>query len=180
MLANVASELAARPGIPAPPPHSVLVIGYGNNLRNDDGAGIRVATRLARLASRRPQTSPLHVIVARQLTPDLADGMATAAQVIFVDAYAADERGAGIRIDRISADTAGTSSAIGHHDDPEALMSLTARLYGKTPDAWVVGIPAFNLDIGETISPGTLRRIDEAVVLIDARAVPEAWKGNST
>jgi len=186
MLANVANELAARPGIPALLPPSVLVIGYGNDLRSDDGAGIRVATRLARLASCRPQTASWHVIVARQLTPDLADGMATAAQVIFVDAYAADERGAGIRIDRISADnadnadTARTPSAIGHHGDPEALLCLTARLYGKTPDAWVVGIPAFNLDIGETISPGTLRGIDEAVALIDARAVPEAWKGDST
>lgn len=180
MLANVASELAARPGIPAPPPHSVLIIGYGNDLRSDDGAGVHVATRLARLVSRRPQTPPLRVVVAQQLTPDLADDMATAAHVIFVDAYAANERGAGIRIDRISADTARTTSVIGHHGDPDALISLTARLYGKTPDAWVIGIPAFNLDLGDTISPDTARRIDEAVALIRARAVPGAWKGEPT
>ena len=50
-----------------------LVIGYGNELRGDDGAGIMVARRIA-------ENPPPGVrsIVARQLTPELADELAYA------------------------------------------------------------------------------------------------------
>ena len=47
-----------------------LIIGYGNDLRSDDGAGIRAATMIAArdLAAR--------VIACQQLTPELADDIA--------------------------------------------------------------------------------------------------------
>lgn len=147
---------------------SPLVIGYGNDLRSDDGAGIHAATRLAE------QSAQPRVIMARQLTPDLAEDIATAAQVVFVDAYAALEHDAQLRIDKISGDDSHNSSALGHHGDPEELMQLADQLFGKTPDAWVVGIPAFSFDAGETISPETLHRIDEAVALIGGCALFEA------
>ena len=59
-----------------------------------------------------------------------------------------------------------------------ALLRLADRLYGKRPDAWVVGIPAFNFDIGESVSPATLHRIDEAVALLGGRAAM-AGKGGA-
>ena len=142
-----------------------VVIGYGNDLRSDDGAGIHVATRLA---AQLPQSL---VIVTHQLTPDLAEDIATAEQVIFVDAYAAHESNARLRIDKISGDDSYNPSALGHHGAPQGLMHLAHQLFGKTPDAWVVGIPAFCFDAGETISPETLHRINEAVALIEGRAL---------
>ena len=148
-----------------------VVIGYGNDLRSDDGAGIHVATRLA---AQSPQSQ---VIVTHQLTPDLAEDIATAEQVIFVDAYAAHESNARLRIDKISGNHSCNShapSALGHHGAPQGLMHLAHQLFGKTPDAWVVGIPAFCFDAGETISPETLHRINEAVALIKGRALFEA------
>ena len=157
MLANVAKASLSR-----------VVIGYGNDLRSDDGAGIRVATRLA---AQLPQSQ---VIVTHQLTPDLAEDIATATQVIFVDAYVAHGHEAQLRIDKISDDNIFNPAAMGHHGDPEGLMHLADQLYGKSPDAWVVGIPAFSFDAGETISPETLHRIDEAVALIGGRALFEA------
>jgi len=152
MLANVAKASLSR-----------LVIGYGNDLRSDDGAGIRVAMLLAEQSSHFPLSQ---VIMARQLTPDLAEDIATATQVIFVDAYVAHGHEAQLRIDKISDDNIFNPAAMGHHGDPEGLMHLADQLYGKSPDAWVVGIPAFSFDAGETISPETLHRIDEAVALI--------------
>ncbi len=150
-----------------PPLHETLVIGYGNDLRSDDGAGIRAATMIA---TQSPQS---RVIIAHQLTPDLADDIATAAHVVFVDAYEAQEAGAKLRVEKISTTDAGNASVIGHHGDPAGLIQLADQLFGTVPDAWIVGIPAFSLDAGETISTETLHMIDEAVALIGGRAFSE-------
>ena len=132
-----------------------LIIGYGNDLRSDDGAGIRAATMIAArdLAAR--------VIACQQLTPELVDDIAAAAQVVFIDAYAADERGARLRIERIG--NGDMSRAQGHRGDPAALLDLARRLNGRAPEAWVVGIPAYCFDAGEAISRATAQRIDEVV-----------------
>lgn len=136
-----------------------LVIGYGNTLRSDDGAGIRTAEAIA-------QTYPeLRVIASQQLAPELAADIALATQVVFFDAYAASDSRAQLRIARISGDAAGKATALGHYGDPVALVSLANRLFGSVPEAWVVGIPAFYFDAGEALSAETSRRIEEGVAL---------------
>jgi len=132
-----------------------LIIGYGNDLRSDDGAGIRAA---AMIAARDLKT---RVITCHQLTPELADDIARAAQVVFIDAYAADENGVRLRIERIG--NGDMSSAQGHRSDPASLLDLARRLNGRVPEAWVVGIPAYCFDAGEVISRATAQRIDEVV-----------------
>ena len=175
MASRLSSSLA--PAIPLPRlPPTALVIGYGNTLRSDDGAGVIAATRLAEQASTLQQAP--RVIAAQQLTPDLAENIASAAQVVFVDAYAADQRDAGLRVESLSRGDTQPSAALDHHADPAALLQLADNVYGKRPTAWVVGIPAFNFDIGESVSPATLHRIDEAVALLGGRAAM-AGKGGT-
>jgi hydrogenase maturation protease len=158
------SDELARLGAREPSRQAMLVIGYGNDLRGDDGAGIRVATRVA------AQAPQIRAIATWQLTPDLAGDVAASAQVVFVDAYAANEAGAALRIERIFSAAAGSASVLGHHGDPAGLVALAERLFGCFPDAWVVGIPAFCFDAGDAISPETSLRIDQAVALVTARA----------
>ncbi|MGB7620863.1 MAG: hydrogenase maturation protease, partial [Terriglobia bacterium] len=59
----------------------ILVIGYGNTLRGDDGAGPRVAEMIAR---RFPQVDSL---VLHELQPELAEAVSGYEEVIFVDAH---------------------------------------------------------------------------------------------
>ena len=59
----------------------LLVIGYGNRLRRDDVVGPRVAEAIENL-----QLSGVRTIVCPLLTPELADPIARAEKVIFVDA----------------------------------------------------------------------------------------------
>jgi hydrogenase maturation protease len=134
-----------------PPPPETLVIGYGNDLRGDDGAGVHAASLVA---ARSPRSL---VIVTQQLTPDLAEDIAAAARVVFVDAYPAYGNGAPLCVERIR---------VGHQGKPAELVHLADRLFGTSIEAWVVGIPAFSFDAGETISAETMLRIDEAAELI--------------
>ena len=136
-------------------PAARLLIGYGNDLRGDDGAGIRVAQMIA------ARGLQLRVITCHQLTPELVDAIAAVTQVVFVDAYATSERGARLRVERIGERDAGGASD--HRSDPAALLDLARRLNGRTPDAWVIGIPAYCFDLGEAISRATAQRVDEVV-----------------
>jgi hydrogenase maturation protease len=133
----------------------MLVIGWGNDLRGDDGAGVCAARAVA--DAHLPGVS---VLQAHQLTPDLAEDIAGAGCVVFVDAYAA-AADAPLRVEHIS--SAPKDHAIGHHGDPSLLLQLVIDLYGTVPDAWLIGIPAFNFQPGETLSPRTAFRTNEAV-----------------
>ena len=60
----------------------VLVIGYGNPLRGDDGIGRVIAEHIAETL--RPEA--IDVVVAHQLTPELTEPISRSGLVIFVDA----------------------------------------------------------------------------------------------
>ena len=160
-------DLSWRSAERVPPHPATLVIGYGNDLRGDDAAGIRVATLLA------GEVPEHRSIITQQLMPELAADIAQAECVVFVDAYPADRDSAPLRVERVPRDSEereGWGSPLGHRNDPATLVGLARRLFGATPDAWVVGIPAHCFDAGEAISPQTSFWIDEAVALIEGSA----------
>ena len=172
ILANVDRNLFSQPKATAASLDARLLIGFGNGLRSDDGAGLRAATLIAE------QSPSLRVIIAQQLTPDLAEDIAAAAQVVFIDAYAAPETSARLRVERVFSGDTGRVSPAAHHGSPAGLMRLAREVFGAAPDAWVVGIPAYSFVAGEAISPGTSYWIHEAVALVGGCARAGGWKGD--
>jgi hydrogenase maturation protease len=134
----------------------VLVIGYGNTLRGDDGVGPRVATAAATLTG-------VDVCVVHQLTPDLASALALVDVAIFVDARPSDEDGA-VEVSVLV--PGGDGSALGHASDPHGLLALTGALYGRCPHAWWVTVPAVSFELGEELSPTTRRAVPHAVDIV--------------
>lgn len=124
-----------------------LVIGYGNLLRGDDAVGQLVAEAVAGWRMRGVQALALH-----QLTPELAESLARARAVIFVDAYSTLE-GEGVRIQPL-AQTAG-SGAMGHTGDPLTLLALAQAAFGGQPPAWWVLVPGQQFELGAPLSPAT-------------------------
>jgi hydrogenase maturation protease len=132
----------------------LLVIGYGNELRGDDGVGPRVARAVA--GWHRPGVRALAV---QQLTPELADELADVERVVFVDA-AADAEGV---VCWRHVHPAGEPARLGHTGDPGWLLGLVDALNGRSPRAWMATIPARELGYGEYLSPAAERGV--AVVL---------------
>ena len=126
----------------------ILVIGYGNTLRRDDGAGVRLAEHLADGLSAR-----IRVETGHQLTPEMALTVAAADVdgVVFIDASVTATE---IALKRIDLDN-DVSPSVGHHLTPEALMVYANRLYGRTPPAWLVTLPAYDLGHGESLTDQT-------------------------
>jgi hypothetical protein len=62
---------------------NLLVIGYGNELRGDDGVGPKTAMAVSEW-----HFPGVKTMVCHQLTPDLAEPIAAAERVVFIDAVA--------------------------------------------------------------------------------------------
>ncbi len=134
-----------------------IVIGYGNTLRRDDGAGVAAADRLAR---DRPGAN---VLTSQELHPEMAEEVAACDLTVFIDASV---RTPTVRVTRVSPGDS-MHGADGHALSPAGVLALCSGLYGRTPEeAMLVEIPAFQCGFGETMSPGTLRMIDCGVQLI--------------
>jgi hydrogenase maturation protease len=140
----------------------LLVIGYGNELRRDDGVG----PHLARLAAgwQRPN---IRALAVHQLTPELADELITAQRVVFVDAGPDAE----VRLQRLTP----TSKFLvrGHLGDARELLALTAALHGRCPESWLISVPATDLTFGYGLSQSTehhlARALEQIAALADAR-----------
>lgn len=119
-----------------------LVVGIGNTLRGDDGAGVVAAEEAGH---RWPDR--LEVVVVHQLVPELAERVSQVACVVFADAsvVAAEVSVTQIEIcDRSN----GT-----HTWSPQALLALARQAFGTAPaDAWLVEIPVAGVEVGETLT----------------------------
>jgi hydrogenase maturation protease len=134
-----------------------LIIGYGNELRGDDAAGPVAARRLAEHGFR--------AMAVHQLTPELAEPMSQASDVIFLDADA-DLSPGEIRVKVVAA--APASVVFEHHLHPSALVRLSRDVFGNTPQAWLVAMGVQAFDLSEEISEDAQRAVAKAVSAVQA------------
>ncbi|HEY7314695.1 MAG TPA: hydrogenase maturation protease [Gemmataceae bacterium] len=123
---------------------SILVVGYGTELRGDDGIGPRVAEDIA--AANYPGVRVRSVC---QLVPELAAELSEARMVLFVDALADPSRTA-VELTHVGAEEITDWNT--HIADPRTLLALTRAVYRRTPDAWWLTVPGRDFDFGEGLS----------------------------
>lgn len=141
---------------PIPP---ILVLGYGNTLRSDDGVGYQVAAAVHGWQLPNVEGYPCH-----QLTPDLAADIALRQRVIFVDARVADAGDSGQIQWQPVQPLAGTDAPISTHAaTPAALLTLTRSLYHSQAIAHQLTIPAVNFAFGESFSAITTQGQQQAL-----------------
>jgi hydrogenase maturation protease len=133
----------------------VLIIGYGNELRGDDGLGPFVAESIA--AAKFPGVV---VRTATQLLPELAADLAEARLVVFIDASMnASETGIPVRLQPAEV----ASSWCTHYADPHTLLALTFTIYGLTPEAWGLTISGRNFEYSEGLSQAAMANAQQAI-----------------
>jgi hydrogenase maturation protease len=135
----------------------MLVIGYGNTLRSDDGVGPKVADAVAAL-----NLPGVKALACALLAPESADPIAKAEKVVFVDAAVDAPREVQLR--PLSA--AMSSQIMAHAADPATMLALARDVFGRAPQAWLLTIPAENMGIGEELSPLARRGFSQAIKLI--------------
>ena len=134
-----------------------LVIGYGNDLRSDDGAGRAVADRVEALHL--PGVAVRSVI---QLTPELALEIAEVDTVVFVDASVEVTETTAAPVTPESPDP----SAMSHYSTPGTLLGMTATI-GRVPSTAVaISIPVTDIGLGLELTPLTEISVDQAVGMV--------------
>jgi len=137
---------------------SFIVIGYGNDLRSDDGIGPRVAKEVEAWGVPNVKSLALH-----QLTPEIAETIKDVYGVIFVDACKLPVQE--VQVLTIEAEETGKSMT--HNVDPRSLLALSQTLYNSHPHAWSINVPAVNFEMGETLSSVAEQGVLEALEKID-------------
>jgi len=151
----------------------VLVIGYGNPYRRDDGVALAVVNGLRALQGRSPLEEgtdgledlgqELDTLFLQQLTPELAEVLAQYEEVAFVDAHM-QEYPELLREEALKPTAHPT--IVSHHLHPEALLALAKALWGRAPRARLLSIRGYNFDFGTELSPQTQRGKEQAVARI--------------
>lgn len=124
-----------------------LVIGYGNELRGDDGVGPWVARAVSEW-----NLPSVKALAVPQLLPELTDEMAKANHVIFVDACGRNCAQT-VQIDPLVVCPQPTTISVNtHHCDPCTLLMLTETLYRHHPRAWLLQVAAECFELGCELS----------------------------
>jgi hydrogenase maturation protease len=145
-------------------PARVVVLGFGNPLRGDDGVGWVVAETAAQRWPGR-----LLVRTGQQLVPEWAADLSGADVVYFVDASVDVDQAV---MEVLSVDE--VSTPMDSHDlSPARLMLLARAAFGQAPRGVVLHVPAVNFEFGDTLSPTAASGVRHAERLLNAAVESE-------
>ncbi len=133
----------------------ILILGYGNPLRGDDGLGWSAAERLAGVIE------GADVRAVHQLTPEMAEPVSRADLVIFVDA-ACDNNQGEVQVQEIRPRVS-PSDAFSHQLTPDVLLTIAEKLYGRRPKAYLASVGAGSFDYGDRLSAAVESALPELI-----------------
>ena len=136
----------------------VLVIGYGNPGRLDDGLGPALVEALQGLKLPGVTTDADY-----QLTVEDAELTARHAFVIFADAAVRGPEPFALRAVRPATEASFST----HSVEPGAVLALSRELFGGNPHAYTLAIRGYAFDgFGEELTPGARRNLAAAVAFM--------------
>ncbi len=134
---------------------SVLILGYGNIARMDDGLGPKAIERLLEYSLPNVTTRSMMMINIEH-----AEEIREYDRVIFIDA---DTNGKEpYTFSQIQPQPAGHITS--HHLKPEALMQIVEQMYRADTIGYVLGIRGYTFDgFGEELSPQAAKNLESAI-----------------
>ena len=140
-----------------------LILACGNTLRGDDGVGLWLAAWAER---RFAEQDGVRVIARQQWTPELAEDVARAESVLFIDCSIDSEPGS-VRLTAVEPVASGQGLAT-HHSGSAELLALSRDLFNSLPrTAQLLTIGAGSTELGETFSDAVTAALPEACRIID-------------
>lgn len=138
----------------------ILVLGYGNPGREDDGLGPAAAAEIERMGR-------LNVTVVHnyQLVIEDVVDIAAADLVWFIDASRTGREPYETRKLLPAMEISFTS----HIVKPEVLLAMAEQYYGKSPEAHLMGIRGYEFDFVERLSSRAKDNLSQAVTRLLSR-----------
>ncbi len=142
-------------------PPRILLYGYGNPGRQDDGAGVVLVEELATWgrAGNRPW---LTFDTNYQLNAE--DALAASKQDVVIFADASRDQPEGFRFQALHPAPAVSFST--HAMTPESVLALALQLYGANPAAYMLSIRGFEWEPNGVLTGEARKNVDEAKAFI--------------
>lgn len=149
----------------------VLVAGFGNLYRRDDGVARFVVNALRERLDRAPLDEmddgfgdlghPVDTVVLHQLVPELAEDLQNYDLVIFVDAHVAS--GIPEPVHEELLEVVYKAPFVYHQTHPSTVLALTMHLYDRAPRAILLSLLGHDFDFGAGLSDETAALVEPAV-----------------
>jgi hydrogenase maturation protease len=146
----------------------VLILGYGNLDRKDDGVAWHILDYLSQRLGR-PSPSPdegfqrsglsPELLFVLQLTPELAETISEFDRVCFVDAHTGSVPE---ELNVVEIQSHFQASPFTHHMTPASCMALSEALYQKDPQAILVSVRGYEFGFERSLSPRTAELAGQA------------------
>lgn len=143
----------------------MLVYGYGNPGRQDDGLGPEVAERVERLGLPGVDTDANY-----QLNIEDAATLAGYDRALFVDASRDAAEPYQVRRIEPASDIAFTS----HSVSAESILAVCEEHFGGVPETWMLGIRGYEWEFAEGLSPKARENCEQAVAFVQQWAA--TWR----
>jgi hydrogenase maturation protease len=152
---------------------NLLLFGYGNPDRGDDGAAYHIFRSL--FAAKKIDEEQIFsadvihlndrvdVIFNFQLLPEYADLVAEYDQVVFIDAHTAEIEEE-LKLQPLEADF--QHSPFTHHFSPSSCLAVAESLAGKAPEAWLLSIRGYEFGFDRHLSERTNQLVMQAIALL--------------
>lgn len=160
----------------------VLVIGYGNLERADDGVAFHVVNALRRALGQPPLKDDetgletlgqeVDAVFIGQLTPETMDILHVYEKVVFVDAHVDPHRD-----DLLCCPVEPEEGALtfSHHINPAILLAFYAAMHAREVDGYLVSLRGHYFDLDRRLSAQTAELIAPAVERILSLTVTNRW-----
>lgn len=150
----------------------LLIIGYGNPDREDDGVAWHIQHALIRklgllapdsYEAEFPQVEKIDFSFYLQLTPEMAEEIAAYKYVCFLDAHTGNIPEE-VRLIDVESDF--QRSPFTHHLTPQSLISICESLYENRPEAALLSVRGYQFLFSRQLSDETTALIPQAVELV--------------
>ena len=150
-----------------------LLLGYGNPDRQDDGVAWHVLREVCMcLGLPAPDTfdeafpfsSDFACEFALQLTPEMAEVLASYDRVCFIDAHTG-QIPEEVRL--MDVEPVFQKSPFTHHLTASSLLAMEKALYGHTIEAVLLSVRGYAFGFEQSLSPDTQRLLPQATTLIE-------------
>lgn len=143
----------------------IVVLGYGNPGRRDDGLGPALAEAIEAL-----HLPGVTVEAGYQLNIEDAATLAEHDSALFVDASMAAEAPYELKRAAPAPAISFSSHAVG----PESVLAICEENFSPAPEAWVLGIRGYDFALGEGLTPRAEQNLDRALEFV--RALIGEWR----
>ncbi len=150
----------------------VLLLGYGNPDREDDGVAWHILHALTlnlglvspeSYEDEFPEFESIDFVFQLQLTPEMAEDIAQYQYVCFIDAHTGNIPEP-VRLIHVESEF--QSSPFTHHLTPQSLLSMCETIYENKPDAALLSVLGHRFLFSRELSGETAALVPQAVELI--------------